>query len=266
MVRAPTRGRWQHSNVVRYQLAFPFKNGRSVPDDRSETRLRAERVLLSDILLPRFQRSFVWSRKQVIDLLDSVGRNHDPAEDGPATTASTGEDDGGGPVMSLSNIRNLRPLSEPLLFRSRKVVLRPDDQQPCSGDHERDVHDHPDRCDVEPHVLACDQQDRPGHLGNAANRSEDHTVDTDRSMVPAGPNRLHVAADVDYSSNRRDHQPLCADCAIVLIPLRRPIVSGVTVNGTKMQGRARPPYDADALDALVSFASDDAFASRPWLT
>lgn len=36
----------------------------------------AERVLHGDILLPRFQRSFVWSRKQILELLDSVGRNY----------------------------------------------------------------------------------------------------------------------------------------------------------------------------------------------
>ncbi|PRY61951.1 DUF262 domain-containing protein [Glycomyces artemisiae] len=36
----------------------------------------AQRVLTGDILLPRFQRNFVWSRKQIIDLLDSVARNY----------------------------------------------------------------------------------------------------------------------------------------------------------------------------------------------
>ncbi|MGA3565641.1 GmrSD restriction endonuclease domain-containing protein [Melissospora conviva] len=36
----------------------------------------ANRVLTGDILLPRFQRNFVWSRKQVIDLLDSIARNY----------------------------------------------------------------------------------------------------------------------------------------------------------------------------------------------
>lgn len=36
----------------------------------------AQRVLDGDILLPRFQRNFVWSRKQIIDLLDSVARNY----------------------------------------------------------------------------------------------------------------------------------------------------------------------------------------------
>jgi hypothetical protein len=36
----------------------------------------AQRVLSGDILLPRFQRNFVWSRKQVVDLLDSVARNY----------------------------------------------------------------------------------------------------------------------------------------------------------------------------------------------
>jgi hypothetical protein len=36
----------------------------------------AQRVLSGDILLPRFQRSFVWNRKQMLDLLDSVARNY----------------------------------------------------------------------------------------------------------------------------------------------------------------------------------------------
>lgn len=36
----------------------------------------AQRVLTGDILLPRFQRSFVWNRKQMLDLLDSVARNY----------------------------------------------------------------------------------------------------------------------------------------------------------------------------------------------
>src|SRR5215213_7998232 len=36
----------------------------------------AQRVLSGDILLPRFQRNFVWQRKQMLDLLDSVARNY----------------------------------------------------------------------------------------------------------------------------------------------------------------------------------------------
>ena len=36
----------------------------------------AHRVLDGDILLPKFQRGFVWSRRQVLDLLDSVARNY----------------------------------------------------------------------------------------------------------------------------------------------------------------------------------------------
>ncbi|MET8258366.1 DUF262 domain-containing protein [Micromonospora sp. NPDC005205] len=36
----------------------------------------AHRILTGDILLPRFQRNFVWSRKQMIDLLDSIARNY----------------------------------------------------------------------------------------------------------------------------------------------------------------------------------------------
>lgn len=36
----------------------------------------ANRILTGDILLPKFQRSFVWERPQIIALLDSVGRGY----------------------------------------------------------------------------------------------------------------------------------------------------------------------------------------------
>jgi hypothetical protein len=36
----------------------------------------AERVMDGEVRLPTFQRDFVWSRKQVLDLLDSVARNY----------------------------------------------------------------------------------------------------------------------------------------------------------------------------------------------
>ena len=35
----------------------------------------ARRILTGDILLPKFQREFVWERNQIIDLLDSIPRN-----------------------------------------------------------------------------------------------------------------------------------------------------------------------------------------------
>jgi len=35
----------------------------------------ARRILSGDILLPKFQRSFVWERGQILDLLDSIARN-----------------------------------------------------------------------------------------------------------------------------------------------------------------------------------------------
>jgi len=51
----------------------PFKD----PKPTAERILQlAGRVRSGDILLPRFQRNFVWSRKQILDLLDSVGRNY----------------------------------------------------------------------------------------------------------------------------------------------------------------------------------------------
>lgn len=36
----------------------------------------AERVLTGDILLPKFQRDFVWPREKVVGLLDSIARNY----------------------------------------------------------------------------------------------------------------------------------------------------------------------------------------------
>lgn len=36
----------------------------------------AQRVLTGDILLPSFQRGFVWNQKQMLDLLDSIARNY----------------------------------------------------------------------------------------------------------------------------------------------------------------------------------------------
>src|SRR5260370_16092224 len=36
----------------------------------------AGRILNGDILLPKFQRDFVWEKSQIIDLLDSIARNY----------------------------------------------------------------------------------------------------------------------------------------------------------------------------------------------
>ncbi len=36
----------------------------------------AERVLIGDIILPEFQRPFVWKRKQILELVDSIYRNY----------------------------------------------------------------------------------------------------------------------------------------------------------------------------------------------
>lgn len=53
--------------------AVPFKD----PKPAAERIVQlAQRVLSGDILLPRFQRNFVWRRKQMLDLLDSIARNY----------------------------------------------------------------------------------------------------------------------------------------------------------------------------------------------
>lgn len=36
----------------------------------------AQRVLMGDIVLPEFQRPFVWKRRQIIELVDSIYRNY----------------------------------------------------------------------------------------------------------------------------------------------------------------------------------------------
>src|SRR5690606_397005 len=36
----------------------------------------ASRIIQGDILLPKFQRSFVWDRQQILDLLDSIAKNY----------------------------------------------------------------------------------------------------------------------------------------------------------------------------------------------
>jgi hypothetical protein len=36
----------------------------------------ARRIKSGDVLLPKFQREFVWNRKQVLELLDSVARDY----------------------------------------------------------------------------------------------------------------------------------------------------------------------------------------------
>ncbi|SEQ68760.1 GmrSD restriction endonuclease domain-containing protein [Lentzea albida] len=50
-----------------------FRDPRPSPERLTQL---AQRVLSGDILLPRFQRQFVWKRSQIIDLLDSVRRNY----------------------------------------------------------------------------------------------------------------------------------------------------------------------------------------------
>lgn len=36
----------------------------------------ASRVLEGDIILPEFQRPFVWKRRQILELMDSIYRNY----------------------------------------------------------------------------------------------------------------------------------------------------------------------------------------------
>ena len=36
----------------------------------------AKRIVDSDILLPKFQRDFVWKRSQVLELFDSIAKNY----------------------------------------------------------------------------------------------------------------------------------------------------------------------------------------------
>jgi hypothetical protein len=54
-------------------IRSPFKDPK--PSVERISRL-AHRVLTGDILLPRFQRDFVWPREKILGLLDSIARNY----------------------------------------------------------------------------------------------------------------------------------------------------------------------------------------------
>jgi hypothetical protein len=58
--------------------AAPVKQRKVQDPDSSVPRLMTvvNRVLEGDVLLPKFQRNFVWTRQQILDLLDSVSRNY----------------------------------------------------------------------------------------------------------------------------------------------------------------------------------------------
>jgi len=51
----------------------PFRDPRPTVERIAEL---ARRVLAGDVVLPRFQREFVWTRQQILELLDSVVRNY----------------------------------------------------------------------------------------------------------------------------------------------------------------------------------------------
>lgn len=55
----------------------PFKQTARDPKPTPERILQlADRVLMGDIVLPEFQRPFVWKRRQILELMDSVYRNY----------------------------------------------------------------------------------------------------------------------------------------------------------------------------------------------
>ncbi|TDB86553.1 DUF262 domain-containing protein, partial [Actinomadura sp. KC216] len=60
--------------------SFRFPRARTSRHDTRPTTPRlgklAERVMEGEVRLPTFQRDFVWTRRQVLDLLDSVARNY----------------------------------------------------------------------------------------------------------------------------------------------------------------------------------------------
>jgi hypothetical protein len=69
---AQTRRDWM--NVTEQgQTAAPFKDPRPSVERLSQL---AQRVLTGDILLPKFQRDFVWPRGKVVGLLDSIALNY----------------------------------------------------------------------------------------------------------------------------------------------------------------------------------------------
>ncbi|MBC2901626.1 DUF262 domain-containing protein [Streptomyces sp. PSKA01] len=57
---------------------IPVQKRQAQDPDSSVPRLVTvvDRVLEGDVVLPKFQRNFVWTRQQILDLLDSVARNY----------------------------------------------------------------------------------------------------------------------------------------------------------------------------------------------
>jgi hypothetical protein len=58
--------------------AVPAQGRKAQDPDSNVPRLVTvvDRVLEGDVVLPKFQRNFVWTRQQILDLLDSVSRNY----------------------------------------------------------------------------------------------------------------------------------------------------------------------------------------------
>lgn len=58
--------------------AVPARTRKAQDPDSNVPRLVTvvDRVLEGDVVLPKFQRNFVWTRQQILDLLDSVSRNY----------------------------------------------------------------------------------------------------------------------------------------------------------------------------------------------
>jgi uncharacterized protein with ParB-like and HNH nuclease domain len=65
--------RWARAGGGRVRRRGQEREHRPVPEKITDL---AARVVDGRIRLPKFQREFVWSRQQVLDLLDSIARNY----------------------------------------------------------------------------------------------------------------------------------------------------------------------------------------------
>lgn len=62
--------------VATTPIPAPFRDPKPSVERIAQLAQLAQRVLTGDILLPKFQRDFIWSRPKVLGLLDSIARNY----------------------------------------------------------------------------------------------------------------------------------------------------------------------------------------------
>ena len=64
------------SSIVQQSKTSPSATLQEAQSQVSHISELANRILTGDILLPKFQRDFVWDKKQIIDLLNSIANGY----------------------------------------------------------------------------------------------------------------------------------------------------------------------------------------------